>query len=209
MVRAKAPSEAWKILKSMVEDNSSDRAKEQAKKNFEGLSMDSAESMKEYIARAKSLALNVQYHGVEVSDQEISRRVLNGLPPPLAPKTEVAGGAGDVEATIVADAASATVKVARRINGSRNISSNSRNISSNSRNSSSISRGISSNNRDISRGIRESSSPRISRNISSGTSNISNRSRSSSTRGTSRSSAAAVRTAFSGTGSITRLFQVW
>ena len=46
VVRAKAPSEAWEILKSMVEDDSSDRAKEQAKKNFEGLSMDSAESMK-------------------------------------------------------------------------------------------------------------------------------------------------------------------
>ena len=75
VVRAKAPSEAWKILKSMVEDGNSDRAKEQAKKNFEVLSMDSAESMKEYIARAKSLALNVQYHDVEVTDQEISRRV--------------------------------------------------------------------------------------------------------------------------------------
>ena len=46
--------------------------------------MDSAESMKEYIARAKSLALNVQYHEVEVTDQEISRRVLNGLPSPYA-----------------------------------------------------------------------------------------------------------------------------
>ena len=86
VVRAKAPSEAWKILKSMVEDDKSDRAKEQAKKNFEDLSMDSAESMKEYIARAKSLALNVQYHDVEVTDQEISRRVLNGLPPPYAPE---------------------------------------------------------------------------------------------------------------------------
>ena len=86
VVRAKTPSEAWKILKSMVEDDSSDRAKEQAKKNFEGLSMDSAESMKEYIARAKSLALDVQYHDVEVTDQEISRRVLNGLPPPYAPE---------------------------------------------------------------------------------------------------------------------------
>ena len=43
VVRAKAPSEAWKILESMVEDDNSDRAKEQAK---EGLSMDSAESMK-------------------------------------------------------------------------------------------------------------------------------------------------------------------
>ena len=84
VVRAKAPSEAWKILKSMVEDDSSDRAQEQAKKNFEDLSMDSAESVKEYIARARSLALNVQHHDVEVTDQEISRRVLNGLPPPYA-----------------------------------------------------------------------------------------------------------------------------
>ena len=58
----------------MVEDDNSDRAKEQATKYFEGLSMDSAESMKEYIARAKSLALNVQCHDVEVTDQEISRR---------------------------------------------------------------------------------------------------------------------------------------
>ena len=86
VVRAKTPSEAWKTLKSMVEDDKSDRAKEQAKKNFEDLSMDSAESMKEYIARAKSLALNAQYHDVEVTDQEISRRVLNGLPPPYAPE---------------------------------------------------------------------------------------------------------------------------
>ena len=64
----------------MVEDESSERAKEQTKKNFEGLSMDNAETMKEYIARTKSLALNVQYRDIEVSEQEISRRVLNGLP---------------------------------------------------------------------------------------------------------------------------------
>ena len=86
VVRAKASSEAWKILKSMVEDGSSERAKEQAKKNFEGLNMDNVETMKEYIARAKSLALNVQYHDIEVSEQEISRRVLNGLPPSYAPE---------------------------------------------------------------------------------------------------------------------------
>ena len=86
VVRAKAPSEAWKILKSMVEDESSERAKEQTKKNFEELSMNDDESMKEYIARAKSLALNVQYHDIEVTDQEISRRVLNGLPPSYAPE---------------------------------------------------------------------------------------------------------------------------
>ena len=86
VVGAKARSEAWKILKSMVEDDSSKRAKEQAKKHFEGLSMDDAKSMKKYIARAKSLALNVQYHDIEISEQEISRRVLNGLPPSYAPE---------------------------------------------------------------------------------------------------------------------------
>ena len=48
--------------------------------------MDDAETMKEYIARAKSLALNVQYHDIEISEQEISRQVLNGLPPSYAPE---------------------------------------------------------------------------------------------------------------------------
>ena len=58
---------------------------------------------------------------------------------------------------MAADAASATVKVACRINGSRNIS---RGISESS------SPRISRNNSSISRGINESSSPRISGNIS-------------------------------------------
>ena len=48
--------------------------------------MDNAEFTKEYIARAKSLTLNVQYHDFEVPEQEISRRVLNGLPPSYAPE---------------------------------------------------------------------------------------------------------------------------
>ena len=86
VVRSKAPSDAWKILKSMVEDDSRDRARELAKKQFKELSMNDAESMKEHIARAKSLALNVKYHSIEVSVQEISRRVLNGLPPSYAPE---------------------------------------------------------------------------------------------------------------------------
>ena len=72
----------------MVEDDSSERSREQAKKNFEGLSMDDAESMKEYIARAKSLALNVLYHDIEVNEQEIGRRVLNGLPLRILPRKE-------------------------------------------------------------------------------------------------------------------------
>ena len=60
VVGAKAPSEAWTILKSMVEDDSSERARGgKTKKNFEGLSMDNAEPIIEYISRAKSLALNV------------------------------------------------------------------------------------------------------------------------------------------------------
>ena len=71
---------------------------------------------------------------------------------------------------MAADAASATVKVAHRINGSRNIS---RGISESS------SPRITRNNSSTSRGISKSRSPRIS-------SNISNRSRNSSTRGISR-----------------------
>ena len=70
----------------MVEDGNSDGARELAKKQFEELSMNDAKSMKEYIARAKSLALNVKYHHIEVPEQEISRRVLNGLPPSYAPE---------------------------------------------------------------------------------------------------------------------------
>ena len=161
VVEAKAPLETWKLLNSMVEDDSSDRARELAKKQFKELSMNDGESMKEYIARAKSVALNVNYHDIEISEQEISRRVLNDLPPsyapekrnfalktyfslaelvvsfawrsstgawtgttaatpwPLASKPEVAGEARDVEATMAVDVASAMVKVARRINGSR------------------------------------------------------------------------------------------
>ena len=86
VVGAKGPSAAWKILNSMVEDDNSDRARELAKKQFQELSINDDESIKEYIARAKSLALNIKYHDVEVTHQEISRRVLNGLPPSYAPE---------------------------------------------------------------------------------------------------------------------------
>ena len=86
VVGANAPSEAWKILNSIVEDNNSDRAREMVKKQFEDLIMNDDESMKEYIARAKSLAVSIKYHDIEVTDQEISRRVLNGLPLSYAPE---------------------------------------------------------------------------------------------------------------------------
>ena len=70
----------------MVEDDNSDRARELVRKQFEELSMNDDESMKEYIARAKSLALTVKYDDIEVTDQEISRRVLNSLLPSNAPE---------------------------------------------------------------------------------------------------------------------------
>ena len=138
--------------------------------------------------------------GIEITEQEISRRALNSLPPAYAPekqnfalkiyfsygdlesgpvwveepnrsldgtngsralaadfKQEAAARAGrvrDVEAAMVVDAASATVEVARRINGSRNIS---RSNSSISRGTSNISdRGRNSSTSGILRDIRHS-----------------------------------------------------
>ena len=84
VVGAKAPSEAWTILNSMIDDEDGEIAKEQAKTKFEELGMENGESIREYIGRAKSLASKVRYHGVEVSDHEISRRILNGLPSSFA-----------------------------------------------------------------------------------------------------------------------------
>ena len=69
----------------MVDDESSERAREQANKHFE-LSMDNMELMKGYQARAKSLAFNVKYHGVEVAEQEISSRILSVLPSAYDPE---------------------------------------------------------------------------------------------------------------------------
>ena len=89
VVGVKALSEAWKILKSMVDDDSSERGKEQAKKNFDELSIDNAESMKEFISRPNFLAFHVKYHGIEVTEQKNSRRVLNGLPPPMLLRNEI------------------------------------------------------------------------------------------------------------------------
>ena len=43
----------------MAEDDNNDRAGELAKKQFEELSVNDTECMKEHIARAKSIALNV------------------------------------------------------------------------------------------------------------------------------------------------------
>ena len=86
VVGASAPSEAWKILKSNVDDDRSERAKKKANKNIEEIRYGQCEIYEEYIARAKSLALILKYHGIKVPEQEKSRRVLIGLPPAYAPK---------------------------------------------------------------------------------------------------------------------------
>ena len=86
VVGAKSSSEAWMIFKRMVGDDSRARTREQTKKTFEELSMNNMEATAEYLAREKSLALNVKCHGIEITEQEISRRALNSLPPADAPE---------------------------------------------------------------------------------------------------------------------------
>ena len=88
VVGAKSSSEAWLILKRMVGDDSRARTREQTKKTFEELSMDNMEAMAEYLYREKSLARNVKCHGIEITEQEISRRALNSLPPADAPEKQ-------------------------------------------------------------------------------------------------------------------------
>ena len=182
VVGAKAPSEAWNILKSMVEDDSSERVKEQAKKNFKVLSMDDGESMKECIARAKSLALNVQYHDVEVSQQEISRRVLNGLPPSYAPEkrnfalktdfsqAELEGGLVLVEelnrSSDGTDGSHALAAGFKARSGGRSGGRGGHDGGGRDKRDGKGRRRI-KGSRNISRGLSESSSPRFSRNNSS------------------------------------------
>ena len=97
--------------------------------------------------------------------------------------------AGDMKAVMAADAVSATVKGARRISGSRNIS---RGISESSPR-------ISHNNSNISRGTSKSST-RIRSNISICTSNITDRNRNSSTSGISRNTSRSSPHSFQGDG---------
>ena len=181
-VAAKAPPEAWKILNSMVEDDNSDRAREMAKKQFGELSMNDEEPMKEYIARAKSLAFNIKYHNVEVTNQEISRRVLNGLPPSYAPEkrnfalktdfslAELEGGLVRVEKlNRSSDGTGGSHVLAagfKARSGGRSGGRGGHNGGGRGKRDGKVARRI-NGSRNIRRGISESSSPRISRNNSS------------------------------------------
>ena len=80
VITAGSPSEAWKILLSLVGE-SSEAAQDRVKKEFEALSFEiGKESIRDYIARAKSLAMKLEQNSVSTTKKEINRRILNGLP---------------------------------------------------------------------------------------------------------------------------------
>lgn len=77
-VKAKSPSESWKVLNSMIHDKNSDR-KNSTKTNFERLSTNVSESTREYVNEAKAKAHAMRYHNVELEDKGIFRRICTGL----------------------------------------------------------------------------------------------------------------------------------
>ena len=80
VITAGSPSEAWKILLSLVGE-SSKAAQARVKKEFEELSFEvGEESMRDYIARAKALVMKLEQNNVSTTKKEIDRRILNGLP---------------------------------------------------------------------------------------------------------------------------------
>ena len=80
MITAGSPSEAWKLLLSLVGE-SSEAAQDRVKKGFEELSFEiERESMRDYIAKAKALVLKLEQYDVSTTKKEVNRRILNGLP---------------------------------------------------------------------------------------------------------------------------------
>lgn len=60
-MNSKAPSQAWIVLTSMIEDEHSNHARENAENEVESFDM---------IARIKGLARAVEYHGEDVVEKE-------------------------------------------------------------------------------------------------------------------------------------------
>ena len=80
VITAGSPSEAWKILLSLVGE-SSEAAQDRINKEFEELSFEiGKESSKDYIAGAKALVMKLEQNSVSYTKEEINRRILNGLP---------------------------------------------------------------------------------------------------------------------------------
>ena len=79
-ITAGSPSEAWKIILSMVGDESSEGAQDKIKE-FEELTFTiGKQSIRDYVARVKALVIKLEQHSVRTSKQETKRRILNSLP---------------------------------------------------------------------------------------------------------------------------------
>ena len=73
------PSESLKILLSMV-DESSKASQDKVKEDFEELTFEiGKKSIRDYVARAKSLVMKLEQNSVSTNKKETNRRVLNGL----------------------------------------------------------------------------------------------------------------------------------
>ena len=80
VITAGSPSEAWKILLSLVGE-SSEAAQDRIKKEFEELSFEiGKESMRDYIARAKASMMKLELNNVSTTKKNMNCRILNGLP---------------------------------------------------------------------------------------------------------------------------------
>ncbi|CAM9174331.1 unnamed protein product [Ascophyllum nodosum] len=80
IITAGSPSEAWKILLSMVGE-SSEVAQDRAKKESKELTFEiGKESIRDYVARrAKSLVTKLEQNSVSTTKIKINRQILNGL----------------------------------------------------------------------------------------------------------------------------------
>ena len=86
VIAAGSPSEAWKILLSLVGE-SSEAVQDRIKKEFEGLYFEiGKESMREYIAKAKALVMKLEQNNFSTTKKKNNRRILNGLPSVLSRK---------------------------------------------------------------------------------------------------------------------------
>ena len=78
---AGSPSEAWEIILGMVDDEGSAAAQNKVKREFKELTFRIEKgSIRDYVARAKSLVMKLEQRSVTTSKQEINCRILNDLP---------------------------------------------------------------------------------------------------------------------------------
>ena len=80
-----SPSEAWKNLSGMIDDECNDIAHDKMRQEFEQLTLKVGEEpVRDYIARAKALTIKLEQHGMKINDEERNRRILKGRPDGLS-----------------------------------------------------------------------------------------------------------------------------